>query len=86
MNREVRHIVDGDLEQRPVVAAASAFDPEEFLNKRQLAERLKITVRTVENWMAAGVVPFVKVRKVVLFQWHDVVDHLRRNFRICRKS
>jgi hypothetical protein len=31
-------------------------------------------------------VPYIKVKKVVLFTWADVVDHLRRNFRICRKS
>lgn len=86
MNREVRHIVDGDLTQRPVSKPASEFDPEEFLNKRQLAARLKVTVRTIENWMAAGVVPYIKIKKVVLFTWADVVDHMRRNFRICRRS
>ena len=86
MTNEVRHIVDGDLQQRPVMAAESKFDPEEFMNKRQLAERLKVTVRTIENWMAAGVVPYIKIKKVVLFTWADVVDHLRRNFRVCRKS
>ncbi len=86
MNREVRHIVDGDLARRPVMKPASDYDPEEFMTKRQLAERLKVTVRTIENWMTAGVVPFIKVKKVVLFQWQDVVDHLRRNFRVCRRS
>ena len=86
MTREVQHIVDGDLQRRPVVRPETQFDPDEFLNKRQLAERLRVKTRTIENWMAAGVVPYIKIRKVVLFTWKDVVDHLRHNYRICRKS
>jgi excisionase family DNA binding protein len=57
-----------------------------MLNKRELAERLKMTVRTVENWQRRGVLPYVKVGKVVLFHWPDVVDFLKRNFRVCRRN
>jgi excisionase family DNA binding protein len=54
------------------------------LDKKQLAEHLKLTVRTIENWQRRGALPYVKVGKVVLFHWPDVVEHLRKNFRVCR--
>lgn len=57
-----------------------------MLNKKELAERLKMTVRTVENWQRRGILPFVKVSKVVLFHWPDVVEHLKANFRVCRRT
>ena len=57
-----------------------------MLNKAELAARLKLTVRSIENWQRRGALPFVKVGKVVLFHWPDVVDHLITNFRVCRKS
>ena len=57
-----------------------------LLNKKEVAQRLKITVRTVENWQQRGILPFVKVGKIVLFDWPDVLEHLRENFRVCRRS
>jgi excisionase family DNA binding protein len=60
--------------------------PDGFLNKKDLAQQLRVTVRTVENWQRRGVLPFCKIGKVVLFHWPDVRDHLKANFRICRRS
>ena len=59
---------------------------DEMLTKKELSVRLKITVRTVENWQRRGLLPFVKISKVVLFYWPDVVDHLKANFRVCRRG
>ena len=33
-----------------------------------------------------GVLPYLKVGKVVLFHWPDVVDFLKGNFRVCRRA
>ncbi len=57
-----------------------------MLNKRELAARLKLTVRTIENWQRRGILPFVKVGRVVLFHWPEVVDCLKGNFRVCRRA
>jgi excisionase family DNA binding protein len=59
---------------------------DEMLTKKELALRLKMTVRTVENWQRRGILPFVKVGKIVLFHWTDVVEHLKTHFRICRRN
>ena len=50
------------------------------LDKAQVAARLNISSRTLEEWMAEGVIPYWKCKKVVRFYWPDVEAHLRRNF------
>jgi excisionase family DNA binding protein len=65
-------------------AGALGANADGFLDKKELAEHLKLTVRTIENWQRRGALPYVKVGKVVLFHWPDVVEHLRKNFRVCR--
>jgi excisionase family DNA binding protein len=57
-----------------------------MLTKKELAQRLKVTLRTIENWQRRGVLPFVKMGKIVLFHWPDVVEHLKANFRVCRRT
>ena len=59
---------------------------DEMLNKRELAARLKITVRTVENWQRRGVLAYIKVGKVVLFHWPDVVAYLKSKYLVSRRS
>jgi excisionase family DNA binding protein len=80
--------IGGEPPKAPMTPPAAALGPEDhgFLDKRELAEHLKITVRTVENWQKRGVLPFIKVGKIVLFHWPDVVEHLRSNFRVCRSG
>jgi excisionase family DNA binding protein len=67
-------------------SATVAVEQDGFLTKKELALRLKITTRTIENWQRRGVLPFVKVGKVVLFHWPDVVEHLKANYRVCRRT
>ena len=67
--------------------AAEAEKPSDvMLTKREVAERLKVTVRTVENWQQRGVLPYVKIGKVVLFHWPEVIEFLKSNFRVCRRA
>jgi len=50
------------------------------LDKGQVADRLKISLRTLETWMAEGDIPFWRRKKLVRFYWPDVEAHLRRRF------
>ena len=52
----------------------------EVLTKKELAARLRIGIRTVERWQGRDYLPFIKVHKLVMFYWPDVVEGLRRNF------
>lgn len=53
---------------------------DQCLTKKQLAARLSVSTRTVENLMAANDVPYVKPGKFVRFFWPDVIDALRRKY------
>ena len=53
-----------------------------MLTKMELAAKLKVTVRTVENWQRDGFLPGVKIASVVRFHWPEVVEHLKANFKI----
>jgi excisionase family DNA binding protein len=58
--------------------------PEGFITKKEVALRVKKTVRTIEHWQRKGILPYVKAGQSVLFKWADVERHLQRNFRVCR--
>ena len=59
---------------------------EGFITKADVAQRTGKTVRTVDNWMKRGILPYFKVRHSVLFKWADVEAHLAANYRISRRS
>jgi hypothetical protein len=67
----------------PGAGTGSGLD--EVLTKKKLAERLHVTVRTIENWQRRGVLQYVKIGKIVLFVWGDVLESLR-NFRVSRRT
>ena len=57
---------------------------EHFISKTQVAERLGMTARTIEHWMARGIIPHLKIgkgrRATVLFKWADIEAHLKNNY------
>ena len=65
-------------------AETAALQPQEFLSKHELAQRLKRKVRTVERWQRSGIIPYVKCGHSVLFNWPEVVAHLQKNYGVCR--
>lgn len=60
--------------------------PEGFINKTEVAKRLNKTLRTVDNWMKRGLLPYYKIGRSVVFKWSDVEAHLAQSFRVCRPS
>ena len=55
---------------------------DEILAKSETAQRLKISTRTLDQWMRAGRVPFLKIGKTVRFRWPDVLAHLQDKCRV----
>ena len=70
------------------VAAALAGNAhaDGMLNRQELAKCLRISTRTVDEWRAERLIPFIKLRKVVIFYWPDVVKHLRENYGVIPKA
>jgi excisionase family DNA binding protein len=47
-----------------------------LLRKRELAEKLAISKRTLDVWMHMGRIPFLKVGRSVRFRLPDVLEKL----------
>ena len=55
-----------------------------YLNKKQVAQRLNVSARTVDNLMRNGGLPYQKLGRLVRFEPADVDAHLRVHCRVCR--
>ena len=47
-----------------------------LLRKRELAQQLAISKRTLDVWMQKGRILFLKVGRSVRFRWSDVLEKL----------
>jgi excisionase family DNA binding protein len=56
-------------------------DEAQLLTKGELARRLRVSARTVDNWMRSRRIPFIKAGKTVRFYWADVFEKLQK-FRV----
>lgn len=63
MNTKVENIMGGEK-------------GENLITKRELACRLKRTVRTITNWQRRGIIPYVRWRHAVYFDWQAVQARL----------
>ena len=59
---------------------------EPFINKEEVARRLGKTLRTVDNWMRRGLLPYYKIGRSVEFKWGEVLAHLAQNCRVARRG
>jgi len=53
---------------------------EGLLTKKAVAEKLQVTPRTIDNWMALGLIPYIKAGRMVRFRWQNVVESLERKY------
>ena len=52
---------------------------ENFISKSKVAKRLNRSLKTVNNWMKRGILPYYKLGHRVSFRWSEVVAHLQEN-------
>ena len=58
--------------------------PEVYIGKTEVARRLNKTLRTVDNWMQRGILPYYKIGRSVEFKWSEVELHLAQTCRVRR--
>ena len=58
---------------------------EPYINKREVAQRLGNTTRTVDNMMRRGMIPYYKLGYRVAFRWSEIQSHLAQTCRVCRR-
>ena len=59
---------------------------ESFIDKPEVSRRTLKTIRTIDNWMRAGLLPYYKIGRSVVFKWSEVEAHLAQNCRVCRRN
>ena len=62
-------------------AATTATTPETFISKPVVAQRLGKSLRTIDNWMQWGILPYYKIGHSVVFKWSEVEHALAQ---VCR--
>jgi excisionase family DNA binding protein len=65
-------ITTSDTQGQPTSQPADEI----LLDKPGLARRLNKSVRTIDAWMKAGRLPYIKVGRSVLFRWGAVLEKL----------
>ena len=67
----------------PLKMGASHPVPADVMfSKNELAPKLRVSVRTIENWQRKRYLPFIKVANVVIFYWPTVLAHLQTHFSV----
>lgn len=81
-NNEV--LIGGEMrnESTNTLCLAGVTNADEILEKSEAADRLKISTRTLDEWMRRGRVPFLKIGKTVRFRWNEVLAQLEQNCRV----
>jgi excisionase family DNA binding protein len=59
---------------------------EPYITKRDVAQRVGKTVRTVDGWMKRGLLPYYKIGHTVAFKWSEVEGHLAENCRVVLRT
>jgi len=62
----------------------AAMPVEPLVSKKEVAKHLGVQVRTVDNWIGRGYIPYYKVGRSVRFRLSDVQAHLDQRHRIDR--
>lgn len=73
---------------KTVLMTTNASNPaapllEAYIDKVEVARRLKKTPRTIDNYMKRGIVPYYKIRNSVYFKWSEVERHIAEHFKVC---
>jgi excisionase family DNA binding protein len=55
-----------------------------YLTKQQVANRFSVTVRTIDVWMALGLIPFFKISRTVRFRENDIDANMDRRCRVTK--
>lgn len=56
----------------------TSTDTDELITKLELAKKLKVTTKTVEDWVKARRIPAIKMARAVRFSWPEVKAALAR--------
>lgn len=58
-----------------------------LIKKKELANRLSVSPRTIDNWVAKRIIPFIRVGpRFYLYDFEGVLAAIRKHYEIGAKS
>jgi excisionase family DNA binding protein len=69
-----------------IITGQPPATPEGFIGKTEVARRINKTVRTVDNWMARGILPYYRLGRTIAFRWSDIEAHMKANYRVAGRN
>ena len=76
---------NGQIRHQAQVGFHEAKADVQMVGKKEVAKMLGMTIRTVDNWMGRGLLPYFKIGRSVRFKMDDVMQHLNQSTRVCRR-
>lgn len=49
----------------------------ELITKSELAKKLRVTARTIDNWTSQGIIERIKIGRVSRYDWAEVISQLK---------
>jgi excisionase family DNA binding protein len=79
--------MDGNMKtENEITQTETPPGPEGFIDKPEVARRINKTVRTVDNWMARGILPYYRLGRTIAFRWSDIEAHMKANYRVAGRN
>lgn len=64
------------------IGSGQLTGPEHYIDKHECARRLGRTVRSVDTYMAKGLLPYYKLGRTVAFKWSEVDATIQAKCRV----
>lgn len=84
MNFEPTFVMNGSVAPLPLSPSVVPFE-HRILTKPEVADYLRVTERTIETWMKAGLIPHTRIDHTVRFRMSDLLLELDQRFRVPAK-
>jgi excisionase family DNA binding protein len=84
INAKVKESSEGRAAAEVVSRQQTEFSVaiERWVNKKDVAQHFKISVRTVENWMKRGLLPYIRTGKNVRFKLSEADETVNRRIKV----
>ena len=84
VNFEASFEMNGSVAPIPFAVSAVPFE-HRMLTKQETAEYFRVEERTIETWMKARLIPYIRIGHTVRFRMSDLLLELDQRFRVPSK-
>jgi excisionase family DNA binding protein len=84
VNFEASFATNGSVAPMPFAVGAVPFE-HRMLTKQETAEYFRVEERTIETWMKARLIPYIRIGHTVRFRMSDLLLELDQRFRVHSK-